>query len=455
MKLPHPAAIRRRPPAPSRRGLATLTVVMVLFFILAMVAAYSNRTMIVEQRGASNTLRAAQAFEATDAGVEWALTQLNGPRLTSTCGSSVAAGDTDFRSLYLTPVGDGTYSVNTYGAANLYLPSCVANQGAWTCSCPSGAGAGASPSLALPPNGLGQAFRVNFVSPASLNLNPATAVGGGLVQVLVQGCSNLGSGNTSCIAPFSATPPQVDAYNRVQVWLGLVKALPSKPGETSPPAALTAGTTVTVVPGATLTVTQGSGSMTVHSGNPIPAGGGSLKLVAAPGSPGTDNGLADNDTTLANVAASSSTFFASIFGMDKDNYRRQPATVVIPCGVGGCTSADLADPLARFPGRVLWVDGDLNLDAAGAVGSASRPAVIIATGTLTLSAAVAYNGLLYADAVAWAAGAGAAVVNGAIVSATTFDAAVNATVAYDASILNTINLYYGSFVRVPGGTAQF
>jgi hypothetical protein len=450
-----PAATRSTPlPTASRRGMATLTVVMVLFFILAMVAAYSNRTMLVEQRGASNTLRAAQAFEATDAGVEWALTQLNGPRLTSTCASSAALGDADFRSLYLTRVGDGTYTVNTYGAANLYLPSCVANQGTWTCSCPSGAGAGASPSLALPPNGLGQAFRVNFVSPVSLNLNPATSVGPGLVQVLVQGCSNLGSGATSCIAPFSATPPQVDAYNRAQVWLGLVRALPSRPR-----AALTAGTTVTVGPAATLTVTNGDDStgLSVHVGNPIGAGGGPLQLAGPAGSPG--NGRADNDAALLAVAGSRSTFFASIFGMDMDNYRRQPATVVVPCGVGGCTSADLADPLARYPGRVLWVDGDLNLDAAGTIGSASQPAMIVVTGnvprTLTLSAAVTYNGFLYADAVSWAAGADNAVVHGAMVSATTFGAAVNATVAYDASILGTISNYYGSFVRVPGGTAQF
>ncbi len=450
MKARHPTATWLMSPAPPRQGMATLTVVMVLFFILAMVAAYSNRTMLVEQRGASNTLRAAQAFEATDAGVEWALTQLNGPRLTSACASSAAVGDADFRSLYLTRVGDGTYSVNTYGAANIYLPSCVANQGTWTCSCPSGSDAGASPSLALPPNGLGQAFRVNFVSPASLNVNPATSVGPGVVQVLVQGCSNLGSGANSCIAPFSATPPQVDAYNRAQVWLGLVKALPSRPR-----AALTAGTTVTIAPAATLTVSNGDNNsgLTVHAGNPIPGGGGPLRLGGPAG--GTGNGRADNDPALAAVAASSSAFFASIFGMDAANYRRQPATVVVPCGVGGCTSADLADPLARYPGRVLWVDGDLNLDAAGTIGSPSQPAMIVTAGTLTLSAAVIYNGLLYADAVSWAAGADDAAVNGAIVSATTFNAAVDATIAYDASILGMISLYYGSFVRVPGGTAQF
>jgi hypothetical protein len=48
----------------SEQGVATLTVVMVLFFIMALVAAYSSRNMVFEQRTATNQLRSTQALEA-------------------------------------------------------------------------------------------------------------------------------------------------------------------------------------------------------------------------------------------------------------------------------------------------------------------------------------------------------------------------------------------------------
>ena len=40
-----------------RHGLAALTVVMILFFVMAMVAAYTNRNLIFEQRIATNSYR--------------------------------------------------------------------------------------------------------------------------------------------------------------------------------------------------------------------------------------------------------------------------------------------------------------------------------------------------------------------------------------------------------------
>ncbi|MFY7949505.1 MAG: pilus assembly PilX family protein, partial [Gemmatimonas sp.] len=60
-----------------QQGAATLVVVMVLFFIISMVAAYTSRNMIFEQRTGANLYRASQSFEAAEAGMNWALMMLN------------------------------------------------------------------------------------------------------------------------------------------------------------------------------------------------------------------------------------------------------------------------------------------------------------------------------------------------------------------------------------------
>ena len=47
-----------------QRGVATLAVVMVLFFIIALTAAYTSRNMIFEQKTSANQYRSTLAFEA-------------------------------------------------------------------------------------------------------------------------------------------------------------------------------------------------------------------------------------------------------------------------------------------------------------------------------------------------------------------------------------------------------
>ncbi|MBL0296207.1 MAG: pilus assembly PilX N-terminal domain-containing protein [Betaproteobacteria bacterium] len=83
-------------------GVASLTVVMVLFFILSLVAAYTSRNLIFEQRTAGNLHRSTQAFEAAEAGVEWALTMLNSGRIDATCAASTNVANDSFRQRYLT-----------------------------------------------------------------------------------------------------------------------------------------------------------------------------------------------------------------------------------------------------------------------------------------------------------------------------------------------------------------
>ena len=131
-------------------GVATLTVVMVLFFVMAMVAAYTNRNLIFEQRTSANSFRSAQALTAAEAGVDWALAMLNGGTIGEDC-AVVPGGNTDFRSRYLNLADDGSFTTSVWpsplGGNVTPTPSCVMSEEGWNCSCPIG------PAVILPVSG--------------------------------------------------------------------------------------------------------------------------------------------------------------------------------------------------------------------------------------------------------------------------------------------------------------
>lgn len=198
-----------------QRGMAALTVVMVLFFVMALVSAYTNRNLVFEQRISANSYRATRALEAADAGVEWTIGMLNAGRITATCTPAEpdqAANLTDFRSRYLVPAqnvvtGEADAFTLPWGLveANRVYPTCVIVNGAPRCACPAlGEDAAA---IAVPGDGVATAFRITF------RLFNNDTVRGGAMQLVSRGCSNPGAGNTSCIAQVNDTnaPPVVDA----------------------------------------------------------------------------------------------------------------------------------------------------------------------------------------------------------------------------------------------------
>jgi hypothetical protein len=417
-------------PARSTGGFAALTVVMVLFFIMAMVAAYANRNLIFEQRTSSNNYRAAQALDAAEAGIDWTIALLNGGRIGAACGAPDNGGQTDFRTTYLDLTASGGYTARLWGnpvANRAYFPSCVFTGPGWTCHCP----VNAAPALAAPATGAAPAFRVSMA--------PTGAPG--TVQLTVRGCSNLGSGVRAC--HLASGSPNVDANVNIGITLGLVRALP-----TPPVAALTAGQGIAVDGAVTLRVgnPDSATAVTLHSGNAVTTANGATLVLTGPGGSG-DSGQVQ-DAPLAALSANGKLFDA-VFGMDATTYRDQPGVLRIDCAAG-CTAADLVTPLADYPGRTLWIDGDLTLDNAAAFGTAARPLMLVATGTLTLSAAAQVTGFVFASNIVWQAGAGNAWAKGAMVAGNGFSATGNATIVYDADVLKAINLGYGSFVRVPG-----
>jgi len=426
------------------RGMAALTVVMILFFVMAMVAAYTNRNLIFEQRISANNYRANKALDAADAGIEWTVAMLNGGRVDTACRPSTDVNNSDFRRRYLVDASDADPNgAGGYGLPDdaQRFPACINRDGALSCICPSAATR--IPNIGALADGIGSAFSVSFI-PTNRVVRP------GAVQFAARGCASPGTGGTACYAQ-SNDPPVVDALASALSTVGLVRALPL-----APIAALTAGTTISAVNPGELRVSNGDAStgLTVHAGNAVnaptssfagPAGSGSDgkqpqdKAIRCLVDPVLEGGCAGNPQ--------SNNWFPAMFGMPAATFQRQPAVIQVNCA-NGCQLSDLTDVLVGYPRNPIWVNGNLDINTVADLGSNLNPLMLVVNGTLTVSANARITGFVHANGIAWSAAG--ATVQGAMVSSTTFTATSLATLSYDRKVMDTIRLRYGSFVRVPG-----
>jgi len=441
----------------TQRGAASLVVVMVLFFIVSLVAAYTSRNLIFEQRTSVNQYRSTQAFEAAEAGLEWAVTLLNSGRIGPDClEAGATTADTSFRQRYLaidtsTNATAGNVRPRLRANGEPLWPSCVWDGAAWQCNCPTNA----APALAAPGGtGVYPAFRVRFA------LDGVTSPG--VVRVESQGCTRL---DNACL-DFSATAVDLEGRARLSVLVALKSAL------TTPPAAA-----LTV-----LGNVAGGGAIKAYNTNPelggvtVQAGGditnpGAFVLRSLPGTPGPAS-MISIDTSLSDLAATPDRLFASVFGAWPGTYRLQPAALRLDCPVAGCRAA-LAAAVAMNPDRVIWVPGNLRLESAGDVGSPPDPAnpavpnplvaelpnllfpgpaVIIVNGSVQVDAAVSVFGLVYATS---GINLGAGEFQGALFIADDLAAAAAPTAVLDGGILDILRRRQGSFVRLPGSWRDF
>ena len=462
-----------------QRGAASLIVVMVLFFIMSLVAAYTSRNLIFEQRTSVNQYRSTQAFEAAEAGLEWALAQLNGGRIDANCLEAGATdADTSFRQRYLTintnPPPDpasGMITVPTQPAMGAAPPAprragCVWDGATWSCSCPSDN----NPVLAAPGGaGIFPAFWVSF----STNLVTRP----GVVQIVVNGCTRL---DAACLSSATTT---VDVEGRA-----LVTALVAlKSAITTPPvAALTVlgNPSFGAAPVLNTIVTNSDpsrGGITVHAGTPVDIA--KFTLTSTPGTPSAASVIPD-DTFLFSLLdelpadlkppvlvpgfVPNDRAFASSFGAWPNSIRLQPGAVRLDCPAGGCGAA-LARVVAMNPDRVIWINGELAVEADVIVGTAANPAVIVVAGdgvavpgNVSLAAGAIVNGMIYSRGSGPGPGPGPAITlkgPGIIQGAAFVEGDLTATgaprIIFDGAVVNNLRLRAGSFVRVPGGWRDF
>jgi hypothetical protein len=417
-----------------QRGVAALLVVVVLFFILAMVTAYAGRSLIFEQRTSVNNQRAAQAFEAAEAGLDTAIALLSSGRVDASCFPTNDVGQSTFRKRYLAQ--DDTGSFSTAGALATLRPTCILLEDGGRCSCPD---AGA-PALIVPVGGLVPTFQLRF--------DTAGIAQPGVVRVTSKGCSSIGS---ECYQPALAG---ADAVAEVSVLLGLNSAL-----ATPPAAALTVRGTLDVN-GTALTVVNTdvpTRGITIDAGGPI-QNGANLRLSSVPGTPGSASVLASDPSLSA--LPSGDRMFVSVFGMDRATYRSQPAAVQVTCA-GSCGTAINA-AISQNPGRVIWVQGPATIESTMVWGTADQPVMVVVQGDLSVSSNLQLFGVLYlrngaGDDSSWTTNAGSTLIQGAVVveGNLSMAGATSPTIVFNPGVLSTINLKQGSLVRIPGSWRDF
>ena len=470
------------------RGAASLIVVLLLFLVLSLTAAYTSRNLIFEQKTSANQARSTAAFEAAEAGIEWTLTQLNGARVDDNCIESNVAGAASFQQRYLTIAPSG-YITQTIRAASSSVPrvwpTCVYSGAGWNCACPVN-----GPIDPTPPGGIGSApaFRIwpaveEALTGTSSPWTPFPAVIAGIFPLNVAGCTRLPSGAAGACLDYLPRGEIGEGLAGLRVTLVLRSGL-----ATVPAAAITARVEAqpfdpapSTAPKLAVTNTdQRSNGFTVNTAMPIDKSRFIAKSI--PGTP-SEFSFAPDDAKLIKVSipapAGSSTYgpeltggermFVTTFGMKRQTYKDQPGVRKCP---PPCSAAAINTLMVDNPNRIIWVEGDLTLNAnIGTPGSfPPAPVLLIVDGrTLTLGPAVQVYGFVYMtggltntstiDLPDTATGiTGALVAEGRLV--TTYSGGAPAatsflTVTYDAAALELMRTTYGSWVRLAGSWRDF
>jgi PilX N-terminal len=438
----------RRP----QTGAATLVVVMVLFFIISLVAAYTSRNLIFEQRTSANQYRSTQALEAAEAGLEWAVSMLNFGRIDTSCVGSTDPTNNSFRQRYLTvdPANGKITPVLDSGAP--LTPTCVRTPTGWTCGCPTTG----TPSLTPPTAaGIWPAFRVRFVAVQELISAPGSPRQPGVIRAEVVGCTRVD-------APSCLSFDGLGELNEGRVVVSSLLALTGNPVGL-PSAALTAAGGVAAtgaVPFLRVYNTAPTGlGFTVHARNSIISTG--MDLKTSPGSPVVSS-LIENDPALNLPAIGAYTaadrIFATVFNMRPETFRTQQAAVRVTCS-SACSATTVRAAIAQNPNQPIWLSGGLDVDSAGDIGSATEPVVIVSNGDLKFSTSgVTIHGLVYnrlaVGATNWVT-SGSGTVNGAVVVDGGVSGTGTATLSYDDAVLKRVRGNVGTYVRAPGSWRDF
>jgi hypothetical protein len=460
---------RNGPGAPSsQRGAASLIIVMVLFFVLTMVAAYTSRNLLFEQRISANQARSTQALEAAEAGIEWAVAQLSSGRIMASCTASADSGDISFRQRYVGIDDAGLMRARRrLSDGGPLWPGCFFDvrspenaladetSGSWVCDCP----ADAAPSLSAPAGtGLAYpAFRVRFIT-FPTNGGSVEPLRPGTIRIESRGCTQLIEG---CL-DFGPTPVEGEGQATISVVLALHPVL-----KTPPSAAVTVGGNVELGdnPVQATNTDAASSGLILHVAGTIGAAtraATEASAVTIGGQP-VERAIIEGDASLLLPAMAASgendanRFFAGFMGVLPSVYREKPLVVHRACAPV-CDGAQLRELVKRHPGRPLWLKGEVVLD--GDIGEsppsgALQPVlVIVEDGSVTSSGGGTLHGVMYLRRSSLAAASYS--INGAlIVEEGLVGTSSTPSVAYNPNVLSHLRLQQGSFVRVPGSWRDF
>jgi Tfp pilus assembly protein PilX len=417
-----PAAGARR-----QRGAATLFTAIIVLVLMTLMTFFANRGVLFERKTAANQYRSTKAIEAADAGLEWALANLNSlRRISAACATTTASGSATFRDRYLDPDNNGSY-VEAFATST---PTCTLSGGTWSCSCPANGTAATVPACTAPEGC--PTFRIAF---ERIPVDPT------LVRVSSVGCTDA---RQPCVPGATGAADGTATVNQV---LKLASGL-----ATIPAAAITAKGYVDFGSNAiTATNTDpGTNGVTINAGLDITGFINDSTIETLPGTP-VGASLIGNDTSLATL--SDDQMFRTFFGSSKEQFRDSPSTTVVTCsGVCNTTLLEAIDGGAR----TIWVEGDMVLNANNVFGSAQRPVMLVVNGNIEVRGNMTFYGVLYCQDSTWDnTGGGNAQVFGAAISEGNFTATGTPDPTYDPNVLRRLRESTGQYAKVPGGWRDF
>jgi Tfp pilus assembly protein PilX len=421
----------RASPAGGQRGAATLVIVMMMFLIMALLAAYANRSLLFEQRMANSYYRAGLSQDVAEAAIEWSVAMLNGGATDQQC-LPVEEDGLRFADRYLRITAeDRGIKQNAGVAQGGIVADCSRTATGWTCRCPNlgtrVAPAATTDTVLMPSFGIG------------IRPMPDRA---GTVRIDAYGCTN--SVVDSC-RNAAVNSRDYQGLSRQQALLALVAAV------RSPPAAplVVVGNLSSTGTGLGLHNTDARTAGLLYTVGGTASGLVDSRLESVPG---TLPSLAQiqEDKTLRPPGAVPADIFRMFLGATAARYQKHPSLRAVRCN-GACETA-LLDAY-RAGGRILWVDGALAIGSNVSLGSADDPVVVVATGNVALTGPFRLTGLLAAgDDLEWTNTSGlASLVNGAVLVQGDMRTSGAMDIAYDPRVIDQLRNRVGSYVRVPGG----
>lgn len=414
-----------------QRGAATLVVVMMLFLIMALLAAYANRGMLFEQRIANSYYRASVAQEMSEAALEWSVAMLNGGAIDQSC-QPVATGGQRFVDRYLKfSAEDRGVKQNEAMGSDFtgIVADCVRSSEGWDCQCP-----------ALRTRKAPEAINsTNIVPSFGIYLGTLKLSRTGTVQVRGRGCTS--SVVDDCESALDISK-RYQGTSTQEALVALVSAV------RSPPAA------PLVAKGSVMA--SGTGGLGLHNTSANSAGllvtaGGKLtgllesRLQSVPGTSASEAQIAD-DGQLNDASAD---LFRMFMGATAERYRLHPALQVVTCA-GDCAPA--LETAYKAGARMLWVEGPLTISSNKTLGTASDPLVVIADGDVTLAGAFQLTGMLVSRGnLDWTNTSGlTSLVSGIVLAEGDVRTQGRMDIHYQTDVVNQLRNRVGSFVRVPG-----
>lgn len=435
--------VRTVSPGQAQRGAATLVVVMILFLVMALLAAYANRSLVFEQRISGSYYRASIAQELAEGGVDWTVAMLNGDALDANCLPEPMGGQR-FIDKYMTVSTDDrliqpTMAAGTDPALDVAVDCAKTDNNTLVCRCPARGPRTAQPATASADNlvpTFGVILGYKYTDQHYGNFTVAST-----------GCAS--SSIDDCLA-VETLSQQGTAMAMQTSSIAFISALPS-----SPASPLTVRGTLT---------TAGAGGLGLHNTDPRSAGtlvisGGDpaalddSRMDSMPGTPASQARIF-NEPTLFNAVlqADQDRVFQIFLGMAPSRYKQHPALKVVSCASTTDCGPDLMNAY-NAGRRMLWVDGDMTIGSNIVLGTVDAPVVIVATGNVTLQGAMQLTGLLVAQGnLAWnnVTGTPSRVVGSVLVVG---NMATNGfmDIQYQQAVLDQLRNRQGSYARVQGG----